>query len=724
MVCNLDSIIRTYLSTMDIEMPTVFGLVGPRWFKLVIFILVCMGPVCRSMVTIDMVDVKDLGNAADTTGFGSVSYQFSISTYQVTIGQYCEFLNAVASIEDTYQVYSSAMGDNSNIAGIKRELVDEKYSYSAVDNQGNSSARPVTYIDWFRAARFANWMSNGQPSGTLQDDTSTENGSYTLDGAVDGNARALNSVNPNTNAPPTFYIAREDEWYKAAYYDPMSNNGQGGYYTFATRSDVAPGNDIGSSSNQANYITLPDGLLSTTQSPNFDSSNYLTDVGSFTESSSYYGTFDQNGNVWEWCDVSEITGYRFFRGGAWTSYSSYLASSYRLGALTNEASFNSGFRLASQPGDIVFPPLDPENSPTPGPDAPAPTPSPTPTPTPPNELIRIDTVPVGDPENVAEPRTLFGSVDYEFDIGKYMVTIGQYCTFLNAVAKDDTFGLYNEKMASDLNVAGIERQGSPGQYSYSVINNSGSSENRPIAYVSFFDAARFANWMSNEQPRGEQNDRTTEAGAYPLYGAVAGVVPSRSTVNPNTGEPPAYYIPLENEWYKAGFFDPELNDGSGGYWTYATQSDNPPGNVVGSTENQANYIADSLYSVTQQVQYDASQNYLSDVGSFSQSQSYYKTFDQNGNLGEWNNADGSPNSSQGTRGNFWASALNGLRSFAYVSASQESNDLGFRIARPQGTTKPCSNVKIDPGCTCSKPFWHPKRGCIAPPGLRNDNLSS
>ncbi|WPT10637.1 hypothetical protein PSENEW3n2_00001809 [Picochlorum sp. SENEW3] len=665
-----------------------------------------------------MVDVKELGNVADTTGFGSVSYQFSISKYQVTIGQYCEFLNAVASIEDTYDVYTSSMGENSNIAGIKRALTNERYSYSIVDNQGNSSARPVTYIDWFRAARFANWMSNGQPSGTLQDSTSTENGAYTLEGAVDGNAKALNPVNPNTNGPPAFYIAREDEWYKAAYYDPRSNNGQGGYYSFATRSDIAPGNDIGSSSNQANYITLPDGLLSTTQSPNFDSSNYLTDVGAFTESYSYYGTFDQNGNVWEWCDVSEITGYRFFRGGAWTSYSSYLASSYRLGALTHESSFNSGFRLASQPGDIVFPPLDSEKSPTPGPEVPSPppTPSQTPSPTPPNELIRIETVLVGNSGNIPEPQTLFGSVDYEFEIGKYMVTIGQYCAFLNAVAKDDTFNLYNDRMASDLNVAGIERTGAAGSFSYSVItNNNGSSENRPIAYVSFFDAARFANWLSNGQPTGEQNDRTTESGAYPLYGAIAGVVPSRSTVNPNTGEPPAFYIPLENEWYKAGFFDPDINDGSGGYWSYATQSNDAPGNVVGSTKNQVNYIANSLYSVTQQVQYVASQNYLTEVGAFSQSQSYYNTFDQNGNLGEWNNADGSPNSSQGTRGNFWASALNGLRSFAYVSASQESNDLGFRVARPapRDTTTPCPSIRIDPGCTCSKPFWHPKRGCTA-----------
>jgi hypothetical protein len=137
-----------------------------------------------------------------------------------------------------------------------------------------------------------------------------------------------------------------------------------------------------------------------------------------------------------------------------------------------------------------------------------------------------------------------------------------------------------------------------------------------------------------------------------------------------------------------------------------------------------NYIANSLYSVTQRVEYLPTQNYLSDVGAFTMSPSYYNTFDQNGNLGEWNNGNGSPSSSMGSRGNFWASGLNGLRSFAYLSAAQESNDLGFRIARPKPTqsippkeppSSICSDVvKIDPGCSCDKPFWHPrKKACVS-----------
>ena len=47
-------------------------------------------------------------------------------------------------------------------------------------------------------------------------------------------------------------------------------------------------------------------------------------------------------------------------------------------------------------------------------------------------------VTVGDPGNAADPSTGYGSVGYTYQMGKYDVTVGQYCQFLNAVAKTDT----------------------------------------------------------------------------------------------------------------------------------------------------------------------------------------------------------------------------------------------------------------------------------------------
>ena len=55
-------------------------------------------------------------------------------------------------------------------------------------------------------------------------------------------------------------------------------------------------------------------------------------------------------------------------------------------------------------------------------------------------------VTVGDPGNVADTEdgnVGCGSVSYAYRMGTYDVTFGQYCQFLNAVARTDPYGLYN-----------------------------------------------------------------------------------------------------------------------------------------------------------------------------------------------------------------------------------------------------------------------------------------
>lgn len=294
---------------------------------------------------------------------------------------------------------------------------------------------------------------------------------------------------------------------------------------------------------------------------------------------------------------------------------------------------------------------------------------------------------IGNPGNTADPSTGFGRVDYQYRIGTYSVTIKQYTDFLNAVAATDTYGLYNENMTTDLNSAGITRAGSPGAYTYHVMDNGGSSAQRPITYVTWFNAARFANWLSNGKPLGSQNNRTTEDGAYPLHGATNGLAVAKNAINPNTAYPPMYYIPLENEWYKAAFYSPSLNGWMGGYYEYATQSNIAPGNAIGSQFNQANYfIANGTgFAVTQSLYFAYGvQNYLTDVGAFSGSSSYYGTFDQNGNADQWNDLDGVASLFRGLRGGFYFAGASPLKStlFAKSVATNAYNGGGFRLASP------------------------------------------
>ena len=301
-------------------------------------------------VTIDLVTVGNPGNANDVTGFGGVAYSYSIGKYAVTIGQYTEFLNAVAQT-DTYQLYSTQMADNPIISGISRSGTSGAYSYSVLAASGSApyggvsaANRPITYVSWWDAARFANWVANGQPTGA-QTSTTTENGAYNVNGKTTGIAPARNATNPNTGATPTYVIPTENEWYKAAYYSPALNSGSGGYYTYATQSNAAPGNVPGSGVNQANYYTS---VFSVTQNDTTGNQNFLTDVGAFTNSASYYGTFDQSGNVSQWNDrTGAASNVRQARGGQFDLDALQLSSSAFTNYSTSHEGYMVGFRLAS-----------------------------------------------------------------------------------------------------------------------------------------------------------------------------------------------------------------------------------------------------------------------------------------------------------------------------------------------------------------------------------------
>lgn len=626
-------------------------------------ILAWLGPAAAGPVSMDMVEVGNPGNAADpATGYGSVMTTFRIATHDVTIADYVTFLNAVAR-SDPNQLYNPLMASDLMVAGIRRDGAPGSYVYTAVAPSGgvqNAAAtaggRPVTYVSWFDAARFANWMSNGQPTGR-QTAATTENGAYDLTGRGPalGLAVPRNAVNPNTRRKPAHYIPTENEWYKSAYYDPGLEGGSGGYTLYATRSSTAPGNLAGGAANQANYVAQ--GLFAMTQQLSLDlQQNYLTDVGTFTATPGPYGTYDMNGSVWELTDMDgSASPVRTIRGGGWTSYYSYLQSDYRLGNATSAASSNVGFRLAASGNHA--------------------------------SAVGYQLLPVAQPGNRPDT-TGYGSVARPFWIGKFEVTIGQYCDFLNAVAADDPHGVYDPAMGSVLNSAGIARSGSGGAYSYAPIDNAGDSSRRPITYVSWFDVARFANWMANGQPSGSQGPSTTENGAYDLAGATSGPAVPRNRINPNRGGEPTFHIPTENQWYKAAYFGPRLNRNKGGYYRYATASDTAPGNQPGNAPNMANYIDDYsgtyFYAVPQARYIDLGQNYLFDVGVYSASPSHYGTFDQSGSVYNWNDLEATASPSRGLRGGFFFAGAASIQSvtFAQVSPRREGADAGFRLASP------------------------------------------
>ena len=282
-------------------------------------------------VTMDWVNVGHAGNVADSTGYGAVAYAYRIGKYEVTNAQYATFLNAVdpngANANGVYNVFMS-LNNRGGITYTAGAASGSKYTVRT-----SMGDKPVNYVSWYDAARFANWMMNGQGSG------STESGAYTLSG---------NTGIITRNVGANVYLPSEDEWYKAAYYDPTPGAGGGdNYWLYTTQSDSIPtlatagstGDITNPGADVANYNT---GAAWNGQNGN------VTTVGS-AAANNYFGTADQGGNVWEWTDAVIYGSSRVLRGGSYNIGESYLsASGGDESGPTGE--FNSlGFRLASVP---------------------------------------------------------------------------------------------------------------------------------------------------------------------------------------------------------------------------------------------------------------------------------------------------------------------------------------------------------------------------------------
>ena len=284
------------------------------------------GLVQAAPITMDMVTVGNPGNAADTTGYGAVTDVFKIAKYETTVDQYVAFLNANAKT-DRYGLYDGRMSTFISTRG-----GDGNRIYASQAFMGN---KPISYVDWFSAARFANWMHNGQVP------DSTEMGAYTMNGVYhpDGVER---------NAGAKFWLPSEDEWYKTAY----CNADDATYYLYPTGKNEVPGKATydaagvglaGAVGNFANYSVVS------------GDSATITDVGT-NGGPSPYGAFDLGGNVWEWNDTGIIVlsngstpiFHRGLRGGDIFDGAFWLRSTSRY-SLEPSADAGYGFRVAAVP---------------------------------------------------------------------------------------------------------------------------------------------------------------------------------------------------------------------------------------------------------------------------------------------------------------------------------------------------------------------------------------
>ncbi len=177
--------------------------------------------------SLQFVTVGDPGNVADHPAnggvFGAVPYTFNMGKYDVTLGQYVQFLNSVAAT-DTYGLYNQPMGQLYRTLGIRQSGSPGNYTYSVTGSAPSAANMPVFAVTWGDAARFCNWLDNGQPIGA-EGLTTTESGAYYLNGATSATAlMAVASTAHSGSGAAKYFIPTENEWFKAAYYVGGSSN--------------------------------------------------------------------------------------------------------------------------------------------------------------------------------------------------------------------------------------------------------------------------------------------------------------------------------------------------------------------------------------------------------------------------------------------------------------------------------------------------------------------
>lgn len=251
--------------------------------------------------TIDFVNIGNAGNAADTTGYGAVPYQYRVGTYEIT--------------QDA----------------ITKATASGMANVTAGPWTGN---QPAATISWYEAAAFVNWLNTSTGNQAAYNLTFSGSWSMTLWNSAD--AWTAGGTNLYRHKDAFYFLPSENEWYKAAYYNPGGSN----YFLYPTASDTAPtpvasGTSAGTAV-YSNVASVPAIV---------DSAGGL----------SPYGTMGQGGNVWEWSESAfdgtnnSSSGDRAIRGGFWDSSPNNLWSSLRFGGdPALEVDF-VGFRVASVP---------------------------------------------------------------------------------------------------------------------------------------------------------------------------------------------------------------------------------------------------------------------------------------------------------------------------------------------------------------------------------------
>jgi hypothetical protein len=262
--------------------------------------------------TIDFVNIGNAGNGDDagaggslySSPYGGVPYAYRMGTYEIS----------------QQQVEKAAAGGLLNVTS-------GPWTY----------IRPAADMTWFEAAAFVNWLNTSKGHQAAYDLT-WSGSAWSMSLWTSGQAWQAGGENLYRHKDAYYFLPSEDEWYKAAYHknDGVTAN----YWDYATGSNSIP-DGIDFNGDWEFDAVFYDGA--------YDLAHWVTNVGL----ASAYGTFGQNGNVWDWVESAHdgtndsSTEHRVIRGGFWFLGADIMRS--RLDSTPSSSLGNIGFRVASVP---------------------------------------------------------------------------------------------------------------------------------------------------------------------------------------------------------------------------------------------------------------------------------------------------------------------------------------------------------------------------------------
>ena len=260
--------------------------------------------------TVDFVSISQTNNAADTTGYGAVPYNYRVGTYEISQLQ-------ITKAEQIGMANVSAGAWTNN--------------------------QPAANLSWYEAAAFVNFLNTNSGKTAAYNLTFTTN--WSMAPWSSEQAWTAGGTNLYRNKDAYYFLPSENEWYKAAYYNAAGTN----YFLYPTAGNTAPvpvasGTNVGAAVYDQPYEQGP------------------ADVNS-AGGLSLYGTMGQGGNAMEWMETAadgtnnSPTEVRTIRGGDWATPELFLVSSGDLARGQSDPYLESngmGFRVASIPEPSTY----------------------------------------------------------------------------------------------------------------------------------------------------------------------------------------------------------------------------------------------------------------------------------------------------------------------------------------------------------------------------------